>query len=62
MLEMYLDDAMHSKLPMDDGYVEPQGIISPSLKGGERGRLFIRNGQLFIQRGDKTYTVTGIEM
>ena len=62
MLEMYLDDAMHSKLPMDDGYQEPQGIISPSLKGGERGRLFIRNGQLFIQRGDKTYTVTGIEM
>ncbi len=62
MLEMYLDDAMHSKLPMDDGYQEPQGIISPSLKGGERGRLFLRNGQLFIQRGDKTYTVTGIEM
>lgn len=62
MLEMYLDDAMHSKLPMDDGYQEPQGIISPSLKGGEWGRRFIRNGQLFIQRGDKTYTVTGIEM
>lgn len=62
MLEMYLDDAMHSKLPMDDGYVEPQGIESVTVNPSLVTHKIIRNGQLFIQRGDKTYTVTGIEM
>lgn len=62
MLEMYLDDAMHSKLPMDDGYQEPQGIESETGNPSLVTHKIIRNGQLFIQRGDKTYTVTGIEM
>ncbi len=58
MLEMYLHYAMTHKAPMDDGY-QPQGIENPSLQGGERGRLFFYEGQLLIQRGDKTYTLQG---
>ena len=43
----------------------PQGIISvhsSSLQGGDRGRLIIQNGQLYILRGEKEYTVTGQEV
>ena len=43
----------------------PQGIDntnSSSLQGGDRGRLILRNGQIFILRGDKTYTLTGDEV
>lgn len=36
--------------------------ISSSLQGGDRGRLFFYNGQIFILRGDKTYTLTGQEI
>ena len=35
---------------------------SSSLQGGDRGRLILRNGQIFILRGDKTYTLTGQEV
>ena len=59
MLEMYLHYAMTHKIAMDDGYPDPQGIENPSLQGGERGRLFFRDGQLLIQRGNKTYTLQG---
>ena len=34
-------------------------IDSSSLQGGDRGRLIYRNGQIFILRGDKTYTTDG---
>ena len=37
-------------------------IDSSSLQGGDRGRLILRDGQFFILRGDKTYTVTGAEV
>ncbi len=37
-------------------------INSSSLQGGDRGRLILRNGQIFILRGDQTYTVTGQEL
>ena len=37
-------------------------ISSSSLQGGDRGRLILRNGQILIIRGDKTYTVTGQEL
>ena len=43
----------------------PQGIISvhsSSLQGGDRGRLIIQNGQLYILRGEKVYTLTGQEV
>ena len=63
MLEMYLDDAMHSKLPMDDGYVEPQGLEEvESKKSRVESKKILREGQLFIQRGDRIYTVTGLEV
>ena len=36
--------------------------VSSSIQGGDRGRLFFYNGQIFILRGDKTYTLTGQEI
>ena len=36
--------------------------ISSSLQGGDRGRLILRNGQIFILRGEKEYTLTGQEV
>ena len=41
----------------------PTGIdeISSSLQGGDRGRLILHDGQIFILRGEKTYTLTGQE-
>ena len=36
--------------------------VSSSLQGGDRGRLILRDGQIFILRGDKTYTLTGAEV
>lgn len=56
MLEMYLNDAM-SKEPMDDGYVEPQGIEQPTANA--KANKILREGQLLIQRGEKVYTITG---
>jgi hypothetical protein len=35
---------------------------SSSLQGGDRGRLILRNGQIFILRGEKEYTLTGQEV
>ena len=42
----------------------PTGIdnVSSSLQGGDRGRLILRDGQIYILRGDKTFTVTGQEV
>lgn len=37
-------------------------IDSSSLQGGDRGRLIFRNGQIFILRGDKVYSITGQEI
>lgn len=59
MLEMYLDYAMH-KTPMDDGYVEPdpeEGIENTAYR--PKSIKILRDGQLFIQRGEKTYTLQG---
>ena len=33
--------------------------VSSSLQGGDRGRLILRNGQIFILRGDKIYNAQG---
>ena len=35
--------------------------VSSSLQGGDRGRFILRNGQIFILRGEKVYTLTGQE-
>ena len=56
MLEMYLQDAM-IKEPMDDGYQEPQGIQHSEID--IQAQKILREGQLFIQRGEKIFTVTG---
>ena len=42
----------------------PQGLeeTSSSLQGGDRGRLILHNGQIFILRGEKVYTLTGQEV
>ena len=37
-------------------------INSSSLQGGGKGRLILRDGKIFILRGDKTYTLTGQEL
>ena len=59
LLELYLDYAMTHKVPMDDGYV-PQGIDEVSGDGLQvTGKKILRDGQLFIQRGAKTYTLQG---
>jgi hypothetical protein len=46
------------------GHNAPQGLdeISSSLQGGDRGRLILRDGQIFILRGEKVYTLTGQEV
>ena len=40
---------------------DAQGLdeISSSLQGGDRGRLIYHEGQIYIIRGDKTYTLQG---
>jgi len=42
----------------------PQGIeqISSSSQGGETSRLVLMNGQIYILRGEKIYTLTGQEV
>ena len=37
-------------------------IVSSSLQGGDRGRLILRDGQILILRGNKTYTLSGQEV
>ncbi len=46
------------------GHNAPQGLedVPSSLQGGDRGRLIYHDGQIFILRGDKTYTLTGQEV
>ena len=57
MLEMYLDYAITHKEPMDDGYQETQSIQNTEYR--TRSKKIIRDGHLYIQRGEKVYTVTG---
>ena len=63
MLEMYLDYAMTHKAPMDDGY-KPSGegieVTGDGLRVTER--KILRDGQLYIQRGGKLYSVTGLRV
>ena len=46
------------------GHNAPQGLeeISSSLQGGDRGRLILHNGEIYILRGEKAYTLTGQEV
>ena len=56
MLEMYLDYAMTHKAPMDDGY-KPQGLQNTEYR--IQTQKILREGQIYIRRGEKVYTVTG---
>lgn len=58
MLEMYLDYAMTHKDPMDDGYQDPQGIEMTNDQLPITNKI-LRDGQIFIQRGAKIYTLQG---
>ena len=57
MLEMYLDYAMTHKAPMDDGYTPAEGVESVEFK--VESKKILRDGQIFIQRGAKIYTLQG---
>ena len=39
-----------------------EDIDSSSLQGGDRGRLILHNGQIYILRGGKVYTAQGAEV
>lgn len=54
MLEMYLDYAMTHKTPMNDGY---QGIRNTEYS--DQTTKILRKGQIYIQRGEYIYSVTG---
>ena len=56
VLEMYLDYAMTHKAPMDDGY-KPQGLQNTEYR--IQTQKILREGQIYIRRGEKVYTVTG---
>ena len=58
MLEMYLDYAMTHKEPMDDGYVPSSEGIQHSEVSNPAQKI-LREGQIYIQRGGKLYTLTG---
>ena len=63
MLEMYLDYAMTHKMPMDDGYREPEGIENTAInQNGVDSYKIFRNGQLLIKRGEKLYTLQGQQL
>ena len=57
MLEVYLDYAMMHKTPMSDGF---QGIesLQPSAISYQK---ILRDGQIFILRGNQVYTLTGLK-
>ena len=60
MLEMYLDYAIRHKEPMDDGYeTSTEGIEDLRSEIEDLPQKILREGQLMIERGGKTYTVTG---
>ena len=61
MLEMYLNDAMY-KTPMDDGYREPEHEGIRNTEYNMQNTKILRDGQLFIQRGEKIYTLQGQEL
>ena len=59
MLEMYLDYAMTHRPVMEDGFVETTEGID-EIQGNEvQSTKVLKDGQLLIQRGGKTYTVQG---
>lgn len=63
MLEMYLDHAMTHRAPMDDGYSpSKEGIEDLRFEIEDLPQKILRDGQIYIQRGAKIFTVTGQEL
>lgn len=61
MLEMYLDYAMTHKSPMDDGY-KPSTEGVESLEFKVESKKILRDGQLYILRGERVFTIQGGEV
>ena len=59
MLEMYLDYAMTHKQPMDDGYKPSEEGIQMTNDQLHKTNKILRDGQIYIQRGARVYTITG---
>ena len=64
MLEMYLDYAMTHRGAMDDGYVPTEGVetVSQVRPASAFSRKVLRDGQLYILRGDTYYTIQGQQL
>ena len=60
MLEMYLDYAMTHKTPMDDGYRPSEEGFEDLKSEDVNTQKILREGQLFIRRGEKVYTIQGM--
>ena len=59
MLEMYLNYAIKHKSPMDDGYVpSKEGIEDLRFKIEDCTKI-LREGQIFIVRGERVFTIQG---
>ena len=60
----YENDTYWQEFDIQGASQMPTGIdnVSSSLQGGARGRLILRDGQIYILRGEKVYTVTGQEV
>ena len=63
-VDAYKNDAYWREFDIQGRSNTPTGLdeISSSLQGGDRGRLILRNGHIFILRGEKTYTLQGQEI
>jgi len=63
-VDAYKNDAYWQEFDIQGRSNMPQGLdeISSSLQGGDRGRLIYHEGQIYILRGEKIYTVTGQEV
>ena len=61
MLERYLHDAITHKQPMDDGYKPSEESIQNSVFSIQTQKI-LREGQIYILRGDKVYTPMGVEI
>ena len=64
MLEMYLDYAMTHRGAMDDGYTPTEGVeaVSQVRPASAFSRKVLRDGQLYILRGDTYYTIQGQQL
>ena len=63
-VDAYKNDAYWQEFDIQGRSNMPTGIdeISSSLQGGDRGRLILHDGQIYILRGEKVYTLTGAEV